>query len=122
MSIYAINGYRVVPTKHHQRLAYFDLFPNPVARQQARDDRITPKNLHAFRNIMRKHDDETATLTTNQQNESEAAKYSQLSADPGNSDAQLNYCRCLRDGCGIPADRKAAERYLAAVQAHGMGN
>jgi hypothetical protein len=43
-SIYAINGYRVVPSKHHQRRAYFDLFPNPVARQQARDDRITQKN------------------------------------------------------------------------------
>jgi hypothetical protein len=43
-SIYAINGYRVVPSKHHQRRAYFDLFPNPIARQQARDERITPKN------------------------------------------------------------------------------
>jgi hypothetical protein len=74
-SIYAINGYRVVPSKHHQRRAYFDLFPNPVARQQPRDDRITPKNYikRIPKYIMRKHCDEPLTLTTNQQ-EDELAK------------------------------------------------
>jgi hypothetical protein len=31
-------------SEHHQRRAYSDLFPNQVARQHAREDRITPKS------------------------------------------------------------------------------